>query len=519
MSKNENNILSEAMKEANLLKDILAKNSQNILESAVLSETNGLFEVEDEDEDVSFGEDTEDAEDTETIAFGDEDTEDVADDADVDADDAETMTFGDEDTEDTEDVADVDTDDAETITFGDEDAEDVADEEDVLPIDMTNEPDEDVIKVFKKMSDEDEIEVVGDKVVINDPDSNNEYQIEVPGFDGGEVEIDGEDNLDSEIESLLEGIYNDFSTDEEEIQSSAESFPDEDKPIDLSNVEVNDIDAGSEDEFNIELNEYVGIDYETIVFLQGHDAIEPLEILANQGGDAAIEYLSQWDNGDGGEIVNHDQFGSDDQMYENDIYTIVYNRNAEYIGLYKPQEVIDENVSLEEQIPVGSAQAKRVPATNAISAEITGAGADALAENVKLRKLVNKLIKENKTLKTNGVLIAEAYKAQTEAIKGIRENIKESQIHTANLANVTSIFVEHATTKSEKHNIIKQFSGVKSINESKALKESIIKSLNNNDVVKTTNLTESTVLPTAKSKELKESTVVDNMLARMRGLM
>lgn len=37
--------------------------------------------------------------------------------------------------------------------------------------------------------------------------------------------------------------------------------------------------------------------YVQIVFAQGDNATEPLSILDVQGVEAAIDYLSQWDNG------------------------------------------------------------------------------------------------------------------------------------------------------------------------------------------------------------------------------
>jgi len=73
--------------------------------------------------------------------------------------------------------------------------------------------------------------------------------------------------------------------------------------------------------------------YEDVVFMQGEEADEPLEILKTQGEDAAIQYLMQWhDSGNhmGSQELGH---GSNDQTYEKDGYHMSWNFPLNYIGL------------------------------------------------------------------------------------------------------------------------------------------------------------------------------------------
>lgn len=73
--------------------------------------------------------------------------------------------------------------------------------------------------------------------------------------------------------------------------------------------------------------------YEEVVFMQGHDAEEAMDILNNDGKDAAMEYLKQWHepgNHMGRENPGH---GNMDRKYEKDGYIMAWNPYLPYIGL------------------------------------------------------------------------------------------------------------------------------------------------------------------------------------------
>lgn len=91
------------------------------------------------------------------------------------------------------------------------------------------------------------------------------------------------------------------------------------------------------------LNESTDSDkYEDVVFVQGEEADEPLEILRNQGQDAALEYLKQWHSPGqhmGSQELGH---GSSDQTYEKDGYIMAWNFPLNYIGLQYDLSGLDE---------------------------------------------------------------------------------------------------------------------------------------------------------------------------------
>lgn len=73
--------------------------------------------------------------------------------------------------------------------------------------------------------------------------------------------------------------------------------------------------------------------YASVVFMSGDDAIEPLEILEEQGEGAAIEYLAQWDYGEYSDVRDHTSAGNSDYVMESAPYRLNYNLRMGYIGL------------------------------------------------------------------------------------------------------------------------------------------------------------------------------------------
>lgn len=73
--------------------------------------------------------------------------------------------------------------------------------------------------------------------------------------------------------------------------------------------------------------------YEDVIFIQGEEADEPLQILRDQGQDAAMEYLKQWHDSGNHMGRNELPHGTSDQTYEKDGYHMAWNDRLGYIGL------------------------------------------------------------------------------------------------------------------------------------------------------------------------------------------
>ena len=78
--------------------------------------------------------------------------------------------------------------------------------------------------------------------------------------------------------------------------------------------------------------------YRDVVYQQGDDSYEALQILENYGEKAAIEHLSNlYDHGEG-EICMREPWGSDDKVCFMDGYYLIYNDKIAYIHLCMPVE-------------------------------------------------------------------------------------------------------------------------------------------------------------------------------------
>jgi hypothetical protein len=71
--------------------------------------------------------------------------------------------------------------------------------------------------------------------------------------------------------------------------------------------------------------------YRHIMFLQDDDARFALDILNNEGLEAAIDYLSEWDTGDGD--ISGATWGSSDTVYRQGRHVLSCNRRLGYISL------------------------------------------------------------------------------------------------------------------------------------------------------------------------------------------
>jgi hypothetical protein len=77
--------------------------------------------------------------------------------------------------------------------------------------------------------------------------------------------------------------------------------------------------------------------YVHIVFLQGDEAVEALELLDRAHEEQVIEYLRQWETGDEGGGELRPPWGTADSYYEDGPYIVSYNRPLGYIGLCRTE--------------------------------------------------------------------------------------------------------------------------------------------------------------------------------------
>lgn len=107
----------------------------------------------------------------------------------------------------------------------------------------------------------------------------------------------------------------------------------------------------------------------SVVFLQGDEADEVLELIDSQGTDAAIEHLAGYDYGDetveaaiaNGHVYDEPQSGAMDRTATRDVYTLTYNASLGYAGLYREATALPDPklLGIDAPIEVEAATAKK----------------------------------------------------------------------------------------------------------------------------------------------------------------
>jgi hypothetical protein len=268
-------ILEEALLDINNIQNALNANTKEILRSVAKEEINGvvkesLKEGVYEEEDVE----TEIGDDVETLGGDDIDSQDLGGEMGDDMGDVEGG-LGPDDTDMGDDMGD----DMGGIGMDDIDASD--------EIDMVGAPDDEVIAIYKKLSGEDEIEIVGDELHLNitepgeyvvkldgqapssEPEMSDDEELDLePAEMGGEedeegedmdyeIELDDEEGEDEEGESPEHeaGESDEFEAGEKEEETEDEDSEDEDENL---NEEELDEEEEELDENLGHVNGYAG---------------------------------------------------------------------------------------------------------------------------------------------------------------------------------------------------------------------------------------------------------------------
>lgn len=284
-------------------------------------------------------------------------------------------------------------------------------------LDLTQASDDDVIAIYKKLSGEDEIEIVGDEIrlTVSEP---GEYIVKTSDIKTAseEPEMDDEDALDMEPE------------------------------------------MGDEDEVDYEIE----MDDEESEFTP----VEDEEETEKETGDEESEEIEE--------------------------------------EVEKEEETIEEKISIGTGMSVGSNRAK--------GPKSIGAPENPKSESINEAVAAKKLVSE--TAKKYNILLTEAKKLKAEndefrtALKEFRGKLVETVVFNSNLTYVTRLFMEHATTKAEKQNIIKRFDEeVTNLKESKKLYKTIANELiSRKPIVESVENKIIKEATTSSSKQLNEST-------------
>ena len=399
-------------------------------------------------------------------------------------------------------------------------------------IDLTNASDEEILKIFKSMSEEDGIIVKkdGEDVHIKDTDEDVEYIVKLDESEEMEEfneELDEEDtDLDAVLSALGldEEMDSEMSEEDDEVVYEIEmSDEDDDLPEsptggeyggEFGMLENEDMDDSEEDE-DMNSEDYHLEEAKMTVKPKGVGMGNPKfkygKTLPKKGfdekkkegpktmgtGKAKFEFKE-------GEM--EENYGSKKHEYKRKDVDGVEKKAGEKKGHYKDYEK-EETKEAARTYGMGSKEGRglRKGITNNRNYNYTDNGVKVESVDTEMKMLREK---------------NEEYR---KALNVFREKLNEVAVFNSNLAYATRLFTEHSTTKKEKINILRRFDSVESLKESKQLYKTIKDELGHVD---TKNINESVdkvvnnSMSSGSSQNLIESKTYENpQFLRIKDLM
>jgi hypothetical protein len=426
----EKNLVEETLIQIQNLEEIINENAKEILASTMKEEISELVKESMKDE---TNEQTDDI----NINVDDED-EDEIDSYEDSGDELTGDEFGSEDDDDDE-IMGMDMDLSDMPDMGDMDDE---------TIDLTDASDEEVLKVFKAMSADDEITVTqdGDYIHLEDDGEDVEYLIQTEEFESNETIYD--DPRKSEMEESY-----DEELDESYGEETNESYEEDE-------LEESWLEEGDEIMYEIEMSDEDPLEKNPESMMESKKIMSKPKVGKGAKTGSASKFSYKKSSG-----------GFKEKM----------KQGTKGVGMGKAKFEFKEGETLEMPSRTGIKLSKE-EATEAARTYGTGwrkgalkKGARAGQESARLN--TESVDKELGMLKTKN----EEYR---KALNMFRDKLNEVAIFNSNLAYATRLFTEHSTSKQEKINILRRFDSAETLKESKALYKTIKNELSDKENVK-----------------------------------
>jgi len=464
-------LVQEALIQMKNVEEAIAENAKGILASTMKEEINQLVKE-------SLSEQDEDEVDIDVDM--DDDTEDV--DVDMDADNEDDMNM------------DLDLD-------MDMDSEE-------SPIDLTDASDEEILKVFKAMGEEDGIIVKrdGDDIHLTDSDTDEEYLVKL-----GESEedtnldetmnVDEIDEMDIDTEDVINAIFSkdgdasDIEVDQDEDEVMYEIEFDEEEEEDLDEEEDDDMMEEEDDMMEEDDDDMMEEDDEDLdeSYNQRRTVREAKSTVKPKGvGIGSGPKFTYKDKAAGG-------FKEDKKQGPKSVGTgkakFEYKKGANMEGKSKvvKAETKEGDYGMNKGDMSKTVKGDKDYTTKkgdtlkrkAFEKEETKEAARTYGMGSKEGRGLRKGITNNRNyvygkggVKVESTqeevnMLREKNEEYRKALNVFREKLNEVAIFNSNLAYATRLFTEHSTTKKEKINILRRFDDVETLKESKNLYQSI----------------------------------------------
>ena len=525
----ENKLVQEALIQMKQVEEAIAENAKGILQSTMKEEISQLVKesLNEQDDEVDLDADVE---------------------TDADNDEMEmNVNMGSDETDDEDEESDDDMD------------MDIDMNSDESPIDLTDASDEEILKVFKAMSEDDGIIVKkdGENVHLSDDNADVEYLVKLGESEEDEMQESdmNYEEQDESVDDVIDAIFKDGS---------------------MSDVDSSDIDM-EDDEVVYEIT------------LDEDEMDEQDEEMDEQEEEMDEEWSEEMDE-EWSEEMDEETDEEMDEDWTNESYSpkktkpkgvgigsgpkFTYKNKAaggfkedkkegpKTMGTGKPKFDYKKGANMEGKSKVVKAETKEgdygmnkgdkskthkgdkdyttkkgdTLKRKAFEKEETKEAARTYGMGSKEGRGLRKGITNNRNYVygNNGVkvesinqdevrMLREKNEEYRKALNVFREKLNEVAIFNSNLAYATRLFTEHSTTKKEKINILRRFDNVESLKESKNLYKSIKDELGK---VETKSINESVgtkinkTVSTGSSTTLIESKTYENpQFLRMKDLM
>jgi hypothetical protein len=546
MNKNQN-VVEDALFQIKNLEETLKENAKGILQSTMSEEIKQLVK-----ESLKEAKDEEEIEEQEDPMAGEEelDTETEVEDEDMD-DEMEMDVDMDDEEMDMDDEMDTDMDD-----------EEMDDEE---TIDLTDASDEEVLRVFKAMGDEDGIVVKKEGGNVHFKDGDNEYMIQLGESEMEDELYEMEDELDEEMEDEMyegmdmedeseETIYEIVMDDEDDDEEMEEGFSlggalaggikggfgldeeEDEMDFDFEMDEEDEMEFGyemgeEEMDFDSEMDEEEEMDMDIEAVMEAvKKSIKPKGVGIGHGPKFNYDKKPNMDGGF--DEKKKEAFGKGIKAMGTGKAKFEYKEEKNY-GSNKHEFKRKKVDGVEKKAGDVKGHYKTYEKKETKEAARTyGSGSKDGSRGLRKARLNNRNMsfdpfKLHESASNEVQLLREKNEEYKKALDVFRTKLNEVAVFNSNLAYATRLFTEHSTTKQEKINVLRRFDNVESLKESKNLyrtiKEELSSSTGSNGEQKLTESIERKVnnsVQTGSSSNLIESKTYENpQFLRMKDLM
>ncbi len=364
-------------------------------------------------------------------------------------------------------------------------------------IDMTDASDDEVLRVFKAMGDEDGIIVKKEGGNIHFKDGEDEYMIQL-GESEMDINIDADEYFDLDDEELEEEsdmmgdafiddseetiyeIYMDEDDDEEDFQMNEDDdFQMNDEELDEEwneGVEMEEMWGGNKHDFKRRHGHKMGdVDGHYKDYEDDEMELEEDMDADSDDVDTVMEAIKKSLKPKGVGIGKGPKFSYDKKPNMGGGFDTkkkeAFGKGTKAVGTGKAKFEYKEGENMEKG-SMKKVEAKEASRTYANGSKNGSRGLRKARTNNRNYEYNPFKLSESQT-NQEVQLLKEKNEEYKKALDVFRTKLNEVAVFNSNLAYATRLFTEHSTTKQEKINILRRFDDVESLKESKNLYRSI----------------------------------------------